>query len=156
MWWRLKGSEFEARTGDENQKSLRSLVSSGVVTGILAYHGAKPVGWCAVEPRGAYGRLNRSRILKPIDEQPVWSVVCFYVDRKYRGMGVTVQLLGAVSDYAKRSGADILEGYPIDPMGESYPETFVYTGLFSAFQRAGFRECARRSEKRPIMRRHLD
>jgi GNAT superfamily N-acetyltransferase len=95
------------------------------------------------------------RILKPVDEQPVWSVVCFFVAKGYRRQGVTVGLLKAAAAYARQHGAQILEGYPEDPKKDKVPDVFAFTGLCGAFRKAGFSEVARRSETRPIMRLQL-
>lgn len=152
MWWRLKRSEFDAQKGEGNRLAMKAIVESGEVPGILAYSGGEPVGWCSIGPREVFGSLQRSRILKPVDEQPVWSVVCFYVVKEYRRKGVTGALLRAAVDYARAHGARIVEGYPVDPVKPTMPDPFVYHGLASTFRKAGFVEVARRSETRPIMR----
>jgi GNAT superfamily N-acetyltransferase len=93
-----------------------------------------------------------------VDDQPVWSVVCFFTARRFRRQGLTVQLLRAAVEYAARHGARIVEGYPVEPKPKggaekpSVPAPFAYTGLASAFRQAGFVEVLRRSETRPIMR----
>lgn len=155
MWWRLKRSEFEIRKGSANRRAMRRIVKSGEVPGILAYHNREAIAWCALSPRDCYPVLSRSRILKPIDERPVWSVGCFFVHRSYRKQGVTVKLLRAAIDHVRSRGGRILEGYPVDPRDKEMPAAFAWTGLVSAFRRAGFRECARRSPGRPIMRRTI-
>ena len=154
MWFRFTNSEFERRKGAGNKRAMKALVSKGEVPGILAYWGREPVGWCAVAPRSDYTRLQRSRILKPVDDEPVWSVVCFFVQKEHRARGLTVALLRAAARHVKQSGGEILEGYPVDPQGE-LPPAFAYHGLASAFAEAGFAECARRSPTRPIMRYYL-
>jgi hypothetical protein len=68
---------------------------------------------------------------------------------------VTVELLEAAVEYARRHGAQVVEGYPVEPRGGKAPDVFVYTGLASAFLKAGFKEVIRRTETRPIMRRYL-
>jgi GNAT superfamily N-acetyltransferase len=93
--------------------------------------------------------------LKPVDDRPVWSVVCFFVTRGFRGAGLSVKLLKAAAAYARRRGARILEGYPVDTRKGRWADPFVYTGTVSAFRRAGFHEVARRSPTRPLMRRFL-
>jgi GNAT superfamily N-acetyltransferase len=152
MWWRLKRSDFERRKGAGNKRAMKAIVRSGGIPGILAYAGKQPIGWCAVAPREYYGTLERSRILKPVDHRPVWSVVCFFVEKAYRGTGVSVELLRAAVAHAKRHGARIVEGYPVEPKQDRMPDAFAWFGLASAFQRAGFEEVARRSPTRPIMR----
>jgi GNAT superfamily N-acetyltransferase len=127
-------------------------VQAGEVPGILAYDGERPVGWCSLGPREAFPRLERSRNLKAVDDRPVWSVVCFFVDRSCRRRGVSQALLLAAVEYARSRGARLAEGYPTDP-GTKRPDPSVYTGLVPAFRKAGFVEVLRRSERRPIMRR---
>jgi|SRR5579885_2212340 len=155
MWWRLPRAKFVAQKGEANRKALKRIVASAEIPGLIAYHEGEPIGWCALAPRSAYPRLANSRILQPIDEQPVWSVTCFFVARPFRRRGVTGKLLRAAIDHARRSGARVLEGYPVDPKAEG-ADTFLYTGLASAFLAAGFKEVARRSPTRPIMRCFLE
>jgi len=155
MYWRQTRTEFERFRGQENREALKSLVDGGKVPGILAYSDDQPIGWVSVGPREDFRALERSRILKPVDDQPVWSVVCFFVARSFRHRGLTVELLKAAASYAGQSGARILEGYPSEPKS-GQPDPFVYTGVASAFRRAGFHEVARRSPSRPIMRLYLD
>lgn len=152
MYWRLKRSEFEQLSGEGNRAMMKAIVESREIPGILAYAGEQPVGWCSVAPRQNFSALERSRILKPVDDQPVWSVVCFFTAKPYRRQGVTVRLLQASIDYACQGGAKIVEGYPVDSKGKGSPDVFVYTGLLSAFLKVGFVEVLRRSETRPIMR----
>lgn len=152
MYWRLPRSQYTQQQGELNRRNMQAIVESGMVPGILAYSEDEPVGWCSVAPREDYPTLSRSRILKPVDEQPVWSVVCFFVARSHRRQGVTVALLKAAVDYAQANGARIVEGYPVEPRQDKAPDVFAFTGLASAFVQAGFSEVLRRSETRPIMR----
>jgi len=152
MWWRLKRSDFDRMKGEGNKKAMRALVDSGEIPGILAFEGRKAVAWCSVAPREQYPVLARSRILKPVDDRPVWSIVCFFVLKDYRNQGVTVQLLKAAVQHVKKQGGKIVEGYPVEPKKKRMPDVFAYTGLASGFRKAGFKECLRRSETRPIMR----
>jgi GNAT superfamily N-acetyltransferase len=152
MWWRLKRSVFDRQKGEGNRRAMKALVDAGARPGILAYLGDAPVGWCAVAPREEYPVLGRSRILKPVDETPVWSVVCFFIAKEHRGQGVSVALLRAAVDHVRRNKGKVVEGYPVEPRQDTMPAAFAWTGLASAFRRAGFEECARRSATRPIMR----
>jgi len=153
MWWRLARSDFMLQRGEMNRKAFKDLVDSGKVPGILAYAEGQPIGWCAVAPRETFPRLERSRILSRVDNKPVWSVVCFFVAKAFRRKGISVRLLTAAVDHVRKKGGKIVEGYPVEPKKDwASPDPFVYTGLFSAFRKAGFVEVARRSRTRPIMR----
>lgn len=152
MWWRLPRSEWQRQKGAGNKRALRKIVQSGSQPGLIAYVKGKPAAWCALARRECYPVLANSRVLKPVDEQPVWSVVCFFVARPFRRAGLTSELLRAAVAHAKKRGAKIVEGYPVDTRGGKMPDTFAWTGLAPAFQKAGFREVARRSKTRPIFR----
>ena len=156
MWWRLSRAEYERQKGEGNKQAMHSIVASGEVPGLLAYAGEKPVAWCSVAPREAFSSLERSRVLKRVDDQPVWSVVCFFIAKPYRGQVVSVQLLLAAVHYAGQHGARVVEGYPIEPKKDSAPDIYAFTGMASAFRKAGFVEVLRRSETRPIMRYFID
>lgn len=153
MFWRLKRSDFSRQKGPANKRAMKSIVDSGEVPGILAYDGKRAVGWCSVAPRERFESLARSRVLKPVDDRPVWSIVCLFVEKSYRRQKVSVGLLKAAAAYAGSQGAKIVEGYPVQPSQPSWPDAFVYTGLPSAFLAAGFKEVLRRSKSRPIMRK---
>jgi GNAT superfamily N-acetyltransferase len=152
MSWRIARSEFNRQKGEGNKQAMKAIVDSGEVPGIIAYDGDKPIGWCSVAPRKAFPALERTRVLQPVDDQPVWSIVCFFIAKSYRHKGISVQLLKTAIKYAEQHGCRILEGYPFEPKQPKLPDPFVWTGLASAFRKAGFREVLRRSETRPIMR----
>ncbi len=154
MVWRSTNADYERRKGSGNKRAFKKIVSSGAVPGLLAYSKKEPIGWCSVAPRSSFSFLERSRILEPVDDSPVWSVSCLFVKRGYRGCGVSVKLLKAAVDFARQHGAPAVEGYPNDPKA-TMADAFAWTGIASAFERAGFQEVARRSPNRPIMRRKL-
>ena len=144
------------KKGEQNRKAMKRIVDRGETPGILAYLDARVVGWCAIARREKFVRLERSRVLKPIDDQPVWSVVCLLVDKQFRRRGISVALLRAAADHVRKSGGRIIEGYPVEPRTCNMPDAFAWTGIASAYRRAGFIEKCRRSATRPIMRRVLD
>jgi GNAT superfamily N-acetyltransferase len=152
MFWKLRGRAFDETTGEPARQMQKSIVESGTIPGLLAYAFDKPVGWIAVKMRGEYPRLGHSRVLKPVDGKEVWSVTCFFVDRKFRKQGVTIGLLKAAIEYVRSKGGRIVEGYPTETR-EKMPDVFIYTGTMSAFQKAGFKEVARQSPTRPIVRK---
>lgn len=155
MYWRLPNKDYENQKGSGNKKAMRKLVKNNEQIGIIMYLGDVPIGWCSVAPRENFIRLENSRILKPLDDKPVWSIVCFFFDKKYRRKGYSTEMLKRVINITKKKGAKTLEGYPNEPKKDNIPAAFAWTGISSAFISAGFKEVARRSETRPIMRYYL-
>lgn len=153
MWARLKRADYVKQKGARNKAAFKKIVETGPAPGVLAYQGSEAIGWCAVAPRAEYLRLEKSRVLARVDDQPVWSISCLFIAKPHRRAGVSVGLLKAATDYAAKHGAKLVEGYPIEPDSGTIPDAFAWTGLASAFRKAGFSEVARRSKTRPIMRR---
>ena len=151
---RLSSPEWRTQ-GSANRRAMKRIVDAGDPPGLLAYDGEQAVGWVALAPRAVYRRFERSRILKPVDDLPVWSIPCFFIARGCRGRGITVKLLRAACDHVAARGGRMVEGYPVDPQGRRYAPTFAWHGLSAAFRAAGFKEVARRSPTRPIMRKVL-
>ncbi len=152
MWYRMKRADYEKQKGEGNRQSMKNLVASGEIPGILAYNKNQAIAWCSIGPREKFPVLNRSRILKPVDDKHVWSVVCFFVRKDIRKQEITYKLLLAAIEFARENGAKIVEGYPIHTDKDNYPPVFAATGFYSTYKKAGFRECIRRSETRPIVR----
>jgi GNAT superfamily N-acetyltransferase len=157
QYWRLSAGDFSRA---DHRASLRSQLDQELAPGLIAYLDGEPAGWCSVGPRHGYERLVRSRTIPTLDEQPVWSVVCFKVRVGYRRRGVARTLLAGAIDYARRHRATILEAYPIDTEGSRVDVGFAYVGTTSMFEAAGFRriiETDARSAGRPrvLMRRDL-
>ena len=156
MYWRTSASQFKKNKGEGNRNALREFASAQRAPGLIAFSGKQPVGWCSLGPRNDFPRMQGSRILKPVDELPVWSIVCLFVRKDFRRKGVSVALIDAAVDYARKHGAIVVEAYPHQSNGKPQPDVFVWTGLVKSFRVNGFEEVARRSENRPIMRLHLD
>ncbi len=154
MHYRLTGSSGAVEAGQSAKEQLCDLVVGGTVPGLVGYVEGSPAGWISLGPRQDYLRLRRSPIMKPVDDKPVWSVVCTYVARQFRGMGIQHRLLAAGIDYARDQGVRLLEAYPVDKPQRSHDD-FMFFGSRSLYERAGFREVARRSPTRVVMRRAL-
>jgi GNAT superfamily N-acetyltransferase len=141
------------------REALRAQLSEEPPAGMLAYVDGEVAGWCGFGPRPSLPRLVNSRTIPAIDDQPVWSIVCFNIRVGYRRQGVAAALLAGVVDYARRSGAPGVEAYPIDPEGGRVDVGFGYVGLTPMFEKAGFRrivETAAHSDRRVRWLMRLD
>jgi GNAT superfamily N-acetyltransferase len=154
MFYRQSGAGADAARRDANRAALRAIVDSGRAPGLIGYEDGSPVGWVSLSPREEYEKLRRSPVMKPVDDRPVWSIVCFFVDKRARGRGVTAGLLDAAIRYAEEQGATVLEAYPVDKPERS-TDDFMFFGAKSLYDRAGFVEVARRKPTRPVVRKEL-
>ena len=150
MFWRDPHSEGDRLGNAGRKQAFKHIVKTGQIPGILAYSNGEPIGWCSIAPRETYAALERSRNLKPIDDQPVWSITCFFIDRSARHSNLMPRLIEAAVRYAQTNGATIVEAYPTETEGHSRASADLYMGVASAFQAAGFRPVKR--EPRLIMR----
>jgi GNAT superfamily N-acetyltransferase len=160
QFYRERGLDWSNSTAADNRRRLRKLTDDGPPPGLVAYLDGRVVGWTSLAPRPAYDRLTHAKVLAPVDEQPVWSIVCFVVSRSARGQGVAKALLDAAIVWAKGQGATILEGYPSDTQGRKIPAASAYHGTLSMFESAGFEVVAKRQLNRttpirPIVRLEL-
>src|SRR6186713_1206951 len=134
-----------------NRADLKKLTRSSTPPGLIGYRGKTPVGWVSLGPREDYAKLKRSPVMKPVDDLPVWSIICFVVPSEHRGQGVARALLDGAIAYAKKQGATLLEAYPVDKPGRSHDD-FMWFGAKSMYDDAGFEEVARRKPQRPVVR----
>ena len=151
MRWRLTSAQFMASTKDTRATALATRAKRDTPVGVLAYLDGEPVGWCSIAPRETYAALERYRALPRFDDEPVWSIVCFFIDRRMRRKALTLGLIRAAVDYARSAGAKIVEAYPVPPDARLY----TYMGSPSTFRRAGFRDVTPAGAARPVMRRVL-
>ena len=155
MYYRRSGSRAPLPPGttraQANRAELKALVDAGSPPGLVGYRGKVPVGWVSLGPREEYAKLHRSPVMRAVDDRPVWSVICFVVPSEYRGQGVARALLTEAIAYARKHGATLVEAYPVDRPGRSNDDS-MWFGAKSMFDRAGFKEVARRKPQRPIVR----
>ena len=164
QYFRFRGKEWADTTTAGNREHLRGQVESGPpAPGVVAYRDGQPVGWCAVGPKARYPRLMASRIssptnlsTEPTDVDATWAVSCFVVRSGHRRSGVSAALLDAAVEYATASGANTLEGYPVDPSAKkSVSGAELFHGALSVFLAAGFTEEHRPSPARALVRKQL-
>lgn len=160
---RLTNAAWAAATPAERREVHRRAVGlasdAGRAAGLIAYRDGQPVGWVSFDRREAFDRLASSRALRPLDDRPVWSVVCFVVAARARRSGLAGRLLDAAIAYAREHGVELLEAYPVDTSTTARRSAAdLWRGTVSMFERAGFttvevRRASATAPPRPIMRR---
>ncbi|HEX6127534.1 MAG TPA: GNAT family N-acetyltransferase [Candidatus Limnocylindria bacterium] len=156
---RVTGREFSAgcrNRGAGNRSLLRRLTDDRRRPGLIGYRDGEPVGWISLGPRPEFGRILRSPITRLNPDQAadesVWSIVCFFIPRAYRGTGVGRALLQRAVAHARSSGASVLEAYPLDTRGARVPSSTAFTGTLDLFVSGGFQVVAERVPGRPVVR----
>jgi GNAT superfamily N-acetyltransferase len=161
MFWRLRGREFSEAKVPELRSRFEGVAGGPLAPGLVAFRGDQAVGWCSLGPREAFERLEHSRVIPRVDDEPVWSIVCFAVSKTARGEGVAGALLDAAVMWAGQQGATTLEAYPVDvEPGTEVNAEAAYTGTLPLFERAGFHVVSPTASKaaghpRVIVRRDL-
>ncbi len=155
MYYRRSGARGQLPEGttiaQHNRAQLRALADTDGPPGLIGYLHGQPVGWVSLGPREDYAKLERSPVMKPVDDQPVWSIICFVVPSEYRGQGVARALLDGAVAYARRRGVRLLEAYPVDQSVRADAQS-LWFGTKTMYDAAGFEEVARRKPERPIVR----
>lgn len=157
MYYRLKKSEYqEGKIDDGNKNAMKEIVWEDKPAGMLGLYDGQAIAWCAFAPREDFIKLENSRVHKRIDDQAVWSIPCFFIDKNFRRHGVSTELLKGLIKYAKEVGIKIIEAYPTTPTQEKLPDSFAWIGLYKSFERAGFEIVDRTSKNRPMVRYYTD
>jgi GNAT superfamily N-acetyltransferase len=148
-FWHVRGREYGDTSAATHRACLEEEIRSGSEPGLLAYVEGDAVGWCRLGPRESFARLEHSPRLARVDDEDVWSIVCFYVHPAAKRQGVAGALLAATGPHATRHGAELLEAYPVQP---GHPNIDAFTGYLPMFLEAGF-EVTREAGRRTIVRR---
>jgi len=157
MYYRLSKTDFkDGKKEDGNKNAMKELVWENKPAGVLGLYEGQAIAWCAFAPREDFIKLERSRVHKHIDDKMVWSIPCFFIDKNFRRIGVSVALLKGVIDYATAKGIRIIEAYPTIPTREKLPDSFAWIGLYTSFERAGFEIVDSTSGNRPMVRYYTD
>jgi GNAT superfamily N-acetyltransferase len=136
--YRVTSGENNRMRGAERPDYVRQLCEREPSPGMVAYVDGEPAGWCGSGLRSQMERLVRSKTIPPVDEKPVWSVVCFIVTTPYRRQGVARALLDATVDYAAGQDVAAVEAYPVDTQCDKISSSFAYMGTTSFYEKAGF------------------
>ncbi|WP_223627775.1 GNAT family N-acetyltransferase [Microbacterium sp. EST19A] len=145
IWPVLSNKDWNETTTPQRTEMLRAEIDDGPPPGIIVYVDGEAAGWIRIGPRTKQARVPRTRIIaaastEPFDDDSVWAVTCFVVRREHRGSGLNLELLRAAVDFARGSGARLIEGYPVDTGGAKQRTNDLFHGTVGTFLAAGFAE----------------
>jgi GNAT superfamily N-acetyltransferase len=150
VWRTVEASPTAERPATAKKREMKRRISSAVPVGLLGYLHSEPVAWCSIAPRDTY-RASMSDVMPDDEKQNIWSIVCFFVSRPFRGQGIFQKMISAAEEHAARNGATLLEGYPVDPESPSYR----FGGYVPAFEQAGYARVGQKGARRHIVRKML-
>jgi GNAT superfamily N-acetyltransferase len=135
---RLTAGEIAELGGGGREAAFRALCGRENPPGVIGYADGEPVGWCSIGPRSENTRLSRSRLIRPLDDVAVWSIICIVVRGGHRRRGHTTPLINGAVEYAAARGAPVVESYPVDPGSGRIDLTMGFVGTRAMFEKAGF------------------
>lgn len=156
MFFRQTGAEYSKGRGKPNKAAIRDLCDEGRQPGLVGFLDGKPAGWVSIAPRPEFGRILRSPLFKPDDpdNEAVWSLVCLFIHKHFRGKGLAGYLVTAAAMHARANGAQRVDAYAVHPEGRAAAD--LYHGTPSMYRAAGFTEVARPNDNRVLMSLTLD
>ena len=160
VWPVLRNKDWNTTTVEQRRELFHEEIENGPPPGLVAYVDGVAAGWIRIGPRTAQQRILHTKAIaaatpEPLDDPRVWSVTCFVVRREHRGQGLNAALLSSAIDYARDSGARLIEAYPVDTAASDVSSNELFHGALSTFVDAGFREVAPLSRGRVIVSRDL-
>jgi GNAT superfamily N-acetyltransferase len=135
---RLSAREITELGGGSREAAFRALCARENPPGVIGYDDGEPVGWCSIDPRSENTRLSQSRLIRPLDDVPVWSIICVVIRGGHRRRGYTTPLINGAVEYAATRGAPAVESYPVDPGSGRIDLTMAFVGTRAMFANAGF------------------
>ncbi len=155
MTFRLPTKEFRANKFAGNKGLIKRIVDSGMPVGLVGIVNNNPFGWIAFAPREHYIKIENSRSLKRIDQRPVWSITCFFIEKEYRRKGFSAIMIRGAIEFAGKNKISILEAYPAIPYSDKVSPPFLWTGVLSAFLENGFKVVHQYGKSKAMVRLEL-
>ncbi|MDT0201709.1 GNAT family N-acetyltransferase [Nocardioides sp. AE5] len=134
---RISAGEIRELGGESREQAMRCLSERDPAPGVIGYADGVPVGWCSISPRTAIPRLEASKLIRPVDDVPVWSIICTVIRGGHRRRGYTRPLLEGAVAHAAAQGAVAVEAHPVDPDGRM-DLTMAFVGTRAMFEAVGF------------------
>lgn len=142
--WCLEFHADGKERGPHRREKKECHVRDGTAHAALVYDGDRCVGWCQFGSPEELPRIKHLReYRKELATLPDWRITCLFVDKEYRGRGVSAVALGGALAEIARLGGGSVESYPEDIGGRSVSSSFLHNGSLAVFERQGFERVRR-------------
>lgn len=119
-------------------------VREGMTHAALVFDRTRCVGWCQFGSPEELPRIKHRKAYElVVPERPDWRITCFFVDKEYRGKGVSSAALAGAIELIAGLGGGKVESYPEDVEGRAVSGSFLYNSRLAMFERQGFERVAR-------------
>ncbi|HZD12361.1 MAG TPA: GNAT family N-acetyltransferase [Candidatus Binatus sp.] len=154
-----KGKVPADQRGRVNRLDKQRLVRKGLAHAVLVYDEDNAIGWCQYGPKQELPRIDAGRFyrkLEPVREQEnLWRITCFFVDKDYRGTGVAKLALRGALDSIREQGGGIVEAYPVVSRKMIAVPEWRWFGTRSMFEKVGFKPVTQLGTSMLLMRRRI-
>ena len=129
--------ELPIGTNSSYRNTAIDFIKRGKLQGYLAYSDGKVVGWCNVNDKSSYEKLQEKKESWTEDDsiKRIKSIMCFNIAPDMRKKGVATKLLEVICDDALKEKYDIIEAYPYRGEPNTY---FYFTGPPAIYSKNGF------------------
>jgi len=142
-----------------NRKDKETLVRQGRSHAILVYDEKTPVGWCQYGSRDELPRIDAGRgyrkVRQPVGAEKIWRITCFFVDKQYRGQGVSKIALHAALESIRNKGGGVVEAFPVVSKKMAAVPEWRWFGTPNMFKRERFKPVAPLGTSGLLMRRTI-
>jgi len=152
MEFHPEGKERGAHRRDQKEQRVRQ----GTAHAALVYDAAKCVGWCQFGPPEELPRIKHLRVYSEgTFAPPQWRITCFFVDKDYRGTGVSSAALAGALEQIALLGGGLVESYPEDVTNRKVSAALLYNSRLSMFERQGFARARRLGKNHWVVSRQV-
>lgn len=134
----------DGKTRDSKRRERKECrVREGAAHAALVFDGPRCVGWCQFGSPDELPRIKHRKAYElVVNGRPDWRITCFFVDKEYRGQGVSSAALAGAVDLISQLGGGLVESYPQDVEGRKVSESFLHNSRLAMFERQGFERVA--------------
>ena len=120
------------------------------------FHDSRCIGWCQFGPPEELPRIKHLKVYQAgASTPPDWRITCFFVDKEYRGQGVSSAALNGALSIIARLGGGTVESYPEDVEGRQVSDSFLHNSRLAMFDHQGFERRRQIGKNHWVVSKHV-